>query len=257
MSNITICERTFPVLFDKDGVEHVKLASLCEPFGLDVASQRKRLKNTGWATEVKITSVRTNGKRAPFFCIPLDQIPMYFATLSPGHVDAGFRCALIAMQREAARALADYYRTGGAIRAEALPDQLRALQLKIEELLRTEPATDFVWPPAFCKRYEAWHGRRWSPGDPQPFSMRSANDFFYRMIFPDEVYDVVRRKGLAEACRYHQVLNDAPRDYLRRCLDVATKLAEECGSESEWRARMRRWFGKTKARRLGQGELAL
>jgi hypothetical protein len=254
---IPIGGKDFPIVLDKDGTEHVKLRELCEPFGLSDKSQRDRLKHHAWARGVMIGTRRSDGKRATFLCLPLRRVPMFFATLDASRVNATFRPALVRMQDVVADAIDDYYRNGGAVRAEALPEQLRALKLKIDEILRVEPATDFVWPAAFCKRYEAWHGRRWSAGDPQPFSMRSANRFFYEMIFPPEILAIVRERGLDEGCRYHQTLNDAPRDYLRRNLDVATKLAEECGSESEWRARMRRWHGKTKASLRGQGELGL
>ena len=107
------------------------------------------------------------------------------------------------------------------------------------------------------KRYEAWHGRLWQEGDSQPFSMKAANWFFYEMIFPAEVLAVIRERGLREACRYHQVLADAPRDYLQRELRIATVLADECGSETEWRRRMRRAYRKTSAARRGQRELDL
>lgn len=254
---IKVHDREFPILFDGDGVEHVKLVDLCEPFGLDVSGQRARLKSTGWATPEKISGVRTSGKKAAFVCLPLDQVPMYFATLSPGHVDEAFRPSLIAMQREAARALSDYYRHGGAIRPDALPEQLRDLQVKIDEILRKEPLTDPVWPARFVKRYEAWRGRTWKKGDAQPFSMKAANWFFYEMIFPAPVLDVIRARGLAEGCRYHQIIADAPRDYLVRQLDFAAMLADDSGSEREWRARMRRVYHKSHAILAGQGELDL
>lgn len=256
-TSITIHGRAFPLLVDADGVEHIKLTELCDPFGLDVDSQRKRLRETGWARPVKITSRRSDGKKADFMCVPLEQVPMYFATLSPGHVNEEFRPVLIAMQKEVAKAVGDYYLRGGAVRPSALPEDLRALSAKIDEILRAKPLTDPVWPAAFVKRYQSWHGRSWKEGDPQPFSMKAANWFFYRMIFPREVLGVIRERGLVEGCRYHQVLADVPRDYLQRELRLATVLADECASEIEWRARMRRAYGKTKAMLAGQGSLGL
>lgn len=256
-TSITIHGHAFPLLVDGDGVEHVQLGELCEPFGLDLSGQRKRLKDTGWARLEKISSRRSDGKMTAFLCLPLDQVPMYFATLSPGHVDEEFRPALVAMQKEVAQAVGDYYLRGGAIRPSAPPAQLQALADQIAEILRKEPLTDPVWPAAFVKRYETWHGRAWKNGDPQPFSMKAANWFFYRMVFPREVLVVIRERGLAEGCRYHQVLADAPRDYLQRELRLATVLADECGSETEWRVRMRRAYGKTKADLRGQGSLGL
>lgn len=254
---VPICGRQFPLVFDKNGVEHVKLRDLCAPFGLDAPSQISRLKEHAWARVGMIPSRRSDGKLARFQCLPLRRVPMFFATLDAGRVNEGFRPLLIRMQDESADAIADYFQHGGAIRREALPEQLVRLQQLIEEMLRPTPATDFIWPPGFVKRYEAWNGRAWREGDPQPFSMKSTNAFFYEMIFPPEVVDVLRKRGLEEACRLHQLLTDEPRGYVRRCLDQAAKLAEECASEREWRARMRRWYGKTKALLRGQSELSL
>ncbi len=161
------------------------------------------------------------------------------------------------MQNEAADAIDDYYRKGGAVRPGAAPMQLRSLADQIEALLRDVPLTEPIWPPKFVKRYEAWNGRVWSAGDRQPFSMRNANWFFYGMIFPAEVLAVIKNRGLEEGCRYHQVLRDVPRDYLGRQLEIAAAIADDCGSEGEWRIRMRRVYGKTKADLMGQGGLSL
>jgi hypothetical protein len=247
----------FPVVLDKDGVEHVTLVALCEPLGLKVDAQRRRVSETGWGRLLKIGSVRSNGKKALFWCLPLRRVPMFFATLSPGHVPEEVRPALIAMQNESADAIADYYLHGGAVRPSALPAQLLDLHAKIEEILRETPLDDAIWPPAFVKRYEAWHGRVWRKGDRPPYSMKAANWFFYEMIFPPEVLAVIRTRGLKEGCRYHQVLTDGPRDYLQRELRIATVLAGECSSETEWRHRMRRAYGKTKSDLAGQRTLDL
>lgn len=255
--SITIHDQTFGIVRDTNGVEHVTLPALCEPFDLVVQGQRRRLEETSWGRLEKISTRRSDGKKATVWCLPLRRVPMFFATLSPGHVEPTMRPALEAMQCEAADAVGDYYLRGGAIRPSALPAQLLDLQSKLEEILRATPLDDAIWPPAFVKRYEAWHGRSWKEGNPQPYSMKAANWFFYEMIFPAEVLAVIRARGLQEGCRYHQVLADAPRDYLQRELRIASVLAGECGSESEWRARMRRAYGKTRAALRGQEGLDL
>jgi hypothetical protein len=247
----------FPLIRDADQVEHVKVFDLCAPFGLKPGTQTERLKNQAWARPRVIGSRRSDGKLTKFSCIPLESVPMFFATLDASRVNATHRPQLVEMQREVARALADYYLHGGAVRPTAMPSQLLDLRARIDEILRPVPATDPVWPARFTKRYEAWHGRAWQPGDPQPFSMKAANWFFYEMVFPRDVLAVIRARGLEEGVRYHQVLADVPRDYLGRQLDIAAVLADECGSETEWRKRMRRVYGRTKADLLGQGSLSL
>jgi hypothetical protein len=254
---ITISKQAFPIVLSKDNVEHVKVADLCAHLGLAANGQRERLKKAPWATGKMILSVRKSGKSESFFCVPLRTVPMFFATLDASRVKPAFRDALIAMQVEAADAIADYYLKGGAIRAGAPPSQLLTLQEQIAMMLRAEPLADPVWPDRFVKRYEAWNGRAWRAGDRQPYSMQSANWFFYQMIFPAEVLPVIKTKGLEEGARYHQVLADAPRDYLVRELDFASKLADDCGSEREWRQRMRRAYRKTTPTLRGQGDLDL
>lgn len=255
--SIEIVGKNFGILRDADGVEHVKLRDLCEPFGLSQSSQRERLSEQGWARVSKIDTRRTDGKRTAFACLPLKRVAMFFATLSPGHVNETFRPTLLAMQAEAADAVDAYYRLGGAVRETALPAQLVALRDQIDAILRPVPADDFIWPARFVRRYEAWQGRVWSPGDPQPFSMKNANGFFYSMVFPVEVLAVIKARGLEAGVRYHQVLADVPRDYLSRQLELAAALADDCGSEREWRTRMRRVYGKTPALKAGQRSLDL
>lgn len=255
--SIVIHGREFGIVVDPNGAEHVTLRALCEPFGLVMSGQRERLKNTGWGTVGKIYSVRSSGKKAAFLCLPLRRVAMFFATLQPKHVKPEFRPALVSMQNEAADAIDDYYRKGGAFRPTAPRDQLAALQEQIEKFLRDVPLTEPIWPARFVKRYEAWNGRAWCVGDRQPFSMQNANWFFYGMIFPAEVLAIIKGRGLEEGARYHQVLSDAPRDYLGRQLEIAAVIADDCGSEREWRIRMRRAYGKTREQLGGQEPLDL
>lgn len=257
MSDLTICNQTFPIILDEVGEEHVTLVHLCQPFGLKVQSQRERLEKTGWATLPMIGGVRTSGKRTKFHCLSLDHVPMFFATLDPGRVNPEHREPLVAMQREAARAVGDYYRRGGAIRPTALPQQLVELQRFIDEVLREKPLLIPMWPDRFVRRYATWHGVTWKAGESQPRSMASANDFIYRMIFPGDVYAIVKARGIEEACRYHQTLADVPRDYMQRQWDVICALADESITETEWRTRMRRAYRKTKSDLAGQPGLFL
>lgn len=257
MEPLVICEKSFPVLLDENGVPHVKLADLFEPFGLDVSSQAERLRKSAWARPGMIPGRRSDGKLTRFLCLPIEEVPMAFATLDANRVKPEYREPLISYQREVTRAVYSYIAKGGAVRPEAKPQQLLDLQQLIREMLREEPATDPSWPPEFTKRYEAWNGRAWRQGQPQPRSMRNANWFFYMMIFPPEILAVIKTRGIEEGCRLHQTLTDGPRGYLRRCLEQATKLADECKDETEWRTRMRRWYGKTPAQLAGQAALGL
>ena len=93
-NSITIHNHVFGIVRDNDGVEHVTLTALCEPFGLKVDGQRSRMAATSWGTLHKIWSRRSDGKNTAFWSLPLRRVPMFFATLSPGHVDPDRRAAL-------------------------------------------------------------------------------------------------------------------------------------------------------------------
>lgn len=254
---LAIHGHTFDLVFDADGVEHVTLKALCEPFGLKVQGQTDRLVDAAWARVQKICTRRSDGKKQAFACLRLDDVPMFFATLSPGHVKPEVREALIIMQREAAGALASYYRHGGAVRPDATLEQLERLNAHIESIIRPVPLTDTIWPDNFVRKYALWHGYRWTPGDRHPFSMKGANSFFYRMIFPEEVLVVIKAQGLKMGARYHQVITDGPRDYLQRQLEIVTAIALDCQSEAQWRRRVAKLYGKSAADLIGQQEIFL
>ena len=254
---ITVADWTFPVLVHSDGERYVPIAKLCESLGLDESGQRARLKKAGWATQGKISSVGSSGKRRTFSCLHIGESPMFFATLDGGHLDEPRRAALVRFQSVARKALQDYFAQGFAIHPEVEPEQVSALARWAEEFFAKIAATDPAWPAQLTKRYASWHGRAWREGDAQPKSMRSFNGFFYTMIFPKDVIVMIRARSLEEACRYHQTMTNGPRDYLKRQLELVTALAEGCRSERECRARMRIAYKKTRPHMSGTLDLGL
>lgn len=243
--HIEIYSQRFSLIVDDAGIEHVKVKDLCEPFGIDARAQQQRLERLPWAMSCKITGLRSNGRKHVFSCIPLRRVPMFFATLSPGHFGEEHRDAIVAMQVEAADAVAAYYIDGGTINPRASRSQLEQFAETLASYFRDEPTSEPIWPDAFVRRYAEWHGTIWKPGSRHPFSMRSANWFLYTMIFPSQVLEVIRSKGLAEGVRYHQMLTDAPRNYLAAKLELAAGIAEACRTEKQWRQTMARIHGKS------------
>lgn len=86
----------------EDGV-WISLRRACESVGVDFASQTTKLRAKPWATVAMITTVAEDGKNREFFCLHLDSVPMWLATIEPSRVAEGVREKLIAYQREAAR----------------------------------------------------------------------------------------------------------------------------------------------------------
>lgn len=92
-----------------DGV-WISLRRACESLGLDVDSQRAKLKSKAWATCTVMSTVQVGDDQArEVFCLHLDSVPMWLATIEPSRVAEGVREKLVAYQREAARVLRDHF----------------------------------------------------------------------------------------------------------------------------------------------------
>jgi hypothetical protein len=92
-----------------DGRVYVVLKRACEALGIDDRSQREKLKEKPWAVGVLITSTGPDGKNYEAFCLDLDSLPMWLATIDAGRVAEHAREKLIRYQRECARALRDHF----------------------------------------------------------------------------------------------------------------------------------------------------
>jgi hypothetical protein len=92
----------------------VSLRRLCESLGIDADSQRVKLREKPWARTVIITVRDANGRQQQTFCIDLDTLPMWLATIDVGRVAEDVRGKLTAYQCEAADALRRYFFEGQA-----------------------------------------------------------------------------------------------------------------------------------------------
>lgn len=87
----------------------VVVRRVCEVLGVDESSQRVKLKTKSWATAAFITAVAEDGKIREQFCIDLESLPMWLATIEPARVAERIRPKLVDYQRDAARVLADHF----------------------------------------------------------------------------------------------------------------------------------------------------
>lgn len=87
----------------------VVVKRVCEALGIDDRSQRRRIDRSPWAVGVKMTSTGPDGKNYDAFCLALDSLPMWLATIEPARVRPDVREKLIAYQRECARVLRDHF----------------------------------------------------------------------------------------------------------------------------------------------------
>jgi hypothetical protein len=88
----------------------VVLARVCDHLGIDTASQARRLKSKPWACTVMMTAqLPGDGQTRELFCLSLDCLPMWLATIETSRVAVAVRCKLIAYQKECARVLRDHF----------------------------------------------------------------------------------------------------------------------------------------------------
>jgi hypothetical protein len=96
----------------RDGDVWIPLRRVCENLGVDIDSQRKRLSDADrspWATTVIMTVVAADGKNREAFCLHLDVVPMWLATIDVSRVRESVRPKLLAYQKECARVLRDHF----------------------------------------------------------------------------------------------------------------------------------------------------
>jgi hypothetical protein len=94
-------------LKDEAGKVWVSLRRCCENLGIDVDSQRKKLKGKGWACTVENTVHDSSGRQQQLTMIDLDTLPGWLFSIDARKVKEQVREKLARYQREAARVLAD------------------------------------------------------------------------------------------------------------------------------------------------------
>lgn len=95
--------------------EYIALKPLCESLGLGYKAQHEKLHEAEWATIRLNRTVGADGKSREMATLHKDAIPMWLATIQPSRVKPEVRHMLIAYQKEAAKALNDYFTKGVAI----------------------------------------------------------------------------------------------------------------------------------------------
>lgn len=121
-----------------DGDPFVALKPMCDAIGVDVDGQRRKLDQAEWA-RTELISVRDSAGRVQRMVgVHADCIPMWLATISPTRIAAEAQQLLIAYQREAAKALRDYFYRGVAVQPQTMNelDVLRAALDQIEAAQR-------------------------------------------------------------------------------------------------------------------------
>jgi hypothetical protein len=94
---------------DLDSAEAV-VRRVCEVLTVTLPGQMTKLKGAPWACITTIVTHDASGRKQEAFCIDLDSLPMWLATIDVGRVkSATAKRLLIEYQRKAARVLRNYF----------------------------------------------------------------------------------------------------------------------------------------------------
>lgn len=92
-----------------DGGVWVSVRRVCECLGLDAKGQRQRLQREAWVLGGFVDLVAANGISYPTYCIDLECLPMWLASIPAARVAPLARARLEMYQARCARTLADYF----------------------------------------------------------------------------------------------------------------------------------------------------
>jgi phage antirepressor YoqD-like protein len=147
-----------------DGQPGVVVRTGCERLGLGYEGQRQKLADpvrSPWATTFTTLAVAQDGKNREVFCLHVESVPGWLATLDAGRVDEEHREKVIEFQRLAGHAVADwaYGRKPAALATRE--QRIAAALVEAQSLLAEKDATIAeLAPPA-----QAWRDLADCSGD--------------------------------------------------------------------------------------------
>ncbi|MCB5195513.1 phage antirepressor N-terminal domain-containing protein [Deefgea salmonis] len=92
----------------------VSVRHLCEAFGIDSRTQRRKMANNPRWTWGHMTSHDTAGRPQEMVTLPLEQVPAFLNSINSNKVKPEVRQALLTYQDECTKALFSYWTTGKA-----------------------------------------------------------------------------------------------------------------------------------------------
>jgi hypothetical protein len=92
-----------------DGKVKIAVRRVCESLGIDPATQNLKLRDAPWANAGLCPVLDATGKLRKTFCIDLDALPMWLATIDVWRVAPSVKEKLVQYQCEAAEVLRRYF----------------------------------------------------------------------------------------------------------------------------------------------------
>lgn len=97
---------------EADGKVWVSVRRMCEPLEIGFNGQHEKLSDASrapWAVTRVMRMTGPDGKTYESFCLDLDSVPMWLATIDSSRVAPHLREKIVLFQREAAKALRDHF----------------------------------------------------------------------------------------------------------------------------------------------------
>lgn len=117
MANLTLNTREIAkvnnvaIMAGNDSKKLVPIKPICEALGIDIESQRKKIKEHPIlsSTAVLSTVVASDGKAREMYCIPFEFVFGWLFTINPANVKEKSRVGLIKYQQECYHVLYEYF----------------------------------------------------------------------------------------------------------------------------------------------------
>lgn len=122
----------------EDGKPLIAFRPFVETFGLEYATQLRKLKTRSWATVCQEHMVAADGKQRQMAVVPVRTLTMWLATMNEHEVRADRREKLIAYQAEVADAIEAYWTDGLVINPRLSEEEAR---VKFDDLMGHYKAT--------------------------------------------------------------------------------------------------------------------
>lgn len=107
-----------------DGEPWICLKPACEALGLSYATQKEKLNRRSWAVVPQRGTTGSDGKTYQMTVMDRQTFVMWLATINEARVNSTSAPIIVAFQKEAARALDDYFFGGVAVNPAATEEQL-------------------------------------------------------------------------------------------------------------------------------------
>jgi hypothetical protein len=219
---------------DERGV-WVPIKRVCEALEIDESRQRRKLAGKAWAVADMKSATGSDGKSYEMFCVHIDSLPMWLATIETTKVKPSARKKLERYQCEAAQVLADHF-----LKRAADDRQIERLRLFI---LETKSERRPTWSEKIVRALCDLYGHPYAGGR-HPRFLASVNEWIYRTVQGRDVMDVIKERNPnpRDGSNHHQWMRQ--KELLEADLQVVHTLAITSRNPEEFRARMQWHFNR-------------